>query len=159
MKGLYLRAILVVFLLPVTTEATAWRGITPLQSTRTDVERLLGRPKRVANYWATYHTATEVVTVFYSNGRQCGAGTNSAWDVPKNRVISITVVPKTIVLFSTLELDQSRYVKKKDPHKLNAVDYLNEEDGESINVVHGEITSFRYFAGSARSHLKCPKAQ
>lgn len=156
MKNFYLKAFLFIIFLPVTIEAKAWRSITPLQSTRIDVERLLGRPKRFANYWATYHTDNEVVTVYYSNGRRCSAAANSEWNIPANRVISMTVVPKTIVLFSTMRFDASKYERKNDPHKLNAIDYVNEKEGESINVVDGEITSFRYFAGSVSSHLKCP---
>ena len=49
-----------------------WRGITPLRSTKSDVESVLGKPTRLVNYWATYQTETDVISILYSNGRPCG---------------------------------------------------------------------------------------
>ena len=41
--------LLLMFLVP-TVGAKEWRGITPLKSTRADVERLLGKPNQLGRY-------------------------------------------------------------------------------------------------------------
>lgn len=133
----------------------SWRGITPLRTTRPEVERLLGKPVLSSNDSATYYTDAEAVSIRYSNGTPCGKSANSEWNVPAGRVISITVSPKTIIQFSSLNLDESKYRKSSDPHRLSAFEYTNIEEGESITVVNGEVTSFDYTADSASNHLKC----
>lgn len=110
----------------------------------------------VANYWATYETDTEAISILYSNGLPCGAGANSEWRASAGLVISITVAPKMIVAFSSLNLDESKYKKRFDPHKLNHIEYSNEEEGESISVTNGEVSSFTYSPSTAKSQLKCP---
>jgi hypothetical protein len=137
--------------------AKPWRGITPLRSTRLDVEHLLGAPMDGANHWATYKTETETVSILYSNGLPCGAGANSEWSVPEWIVVSITVAPKTITLFPAVNIDQSKYRVRLDPHRLNGSEYLNEKEGELAYVVNGEVSSFRYWAESGDDKLKCSK--
>ena len=138
--------------------AKPWRGITPLHSTRSDVERILGRSNDTRQHWTTYQTDTKAISVLYANGLPCGRGSNSEWKLPKGTVISITVAPKTILLLSDLHIDESKYRKLSDPHKLNTTEYFDQEEGESISVVNGEISSLTYFAASSDSYLRCPNA-
>lgn len=137
--------------------AKPWRNITPLHSTKSDVERVLGKPSQTSNHWSTYQTKTEAVSVLYSNGLPCGSGANSEWQVPKGTVVSITVALKSIVLFSALNVDESKFQKRKDPHMLNAIEYLDMGEGESISVVNGEVSTFEYFGTAADAHLRCSK--
>lgn len=58
-------------------------------------------------------------------------------------------------VFSSLNLDESKYRRSSDPHRLSAFEYTNVEDGESITVVNGEVTRFDYTADSGSNHLKC----
>jgi hypothetical protein len=146
-------------LLSTALSAKPWRGITPLHSKRSDVERIFGKPSKTSHQWSTYQTDTEAVSVLYSNGLPCGSGSNSEWQVPKGTVVSITVALKTIVLFSALTVDESKFQKTSDPHMLSAIEYLNGTEGESISVVNGEVKSFTYFGGAANSHLRCPNVQ
>ena len=155
MKKLFAAGFLAVIFLCGTAFSKSWRGITPLRTTRPDVERLLGKPVLSSNDSATYYTDVEAVSIRYSNGTPCGTSANSEWNVPAGRVISITVAPKTIIQFSSLNLDESKYRKSSDPHRLSAFEYTNIEEGESITVVNGEVTSFDYTADSASNHLKC----
>lgn len=139
--------------------AKPWRGITPLHSSRSDVERILGKPSRTSHHWSTYQTDSEAVSILYSNGLPCRSGANSEWRVPGGKVVSITVAPKTIVLFSALNLDMSKFQKLTDSHMLDRVEYLNKDEGESISIVNGEVSSFTYMAGSADGHLRCPNTE
>lgn len=77
---------------------------------------------------------------------------------PKDTVISITISPKTRVLFSSLNIDESKYQKLRDPHKLNRIEYRNNEEEESISVVNDEISSFTYFAGAKDFDLRCSRS-
>jgi len=56
----------------VVSQAKDWRGIVPLHSTRTEVEKLLGPPKNPSNQLATYKTESGMVTVMYASGNQTG---------------------------------------------------------------------------------------
>lgn len=49
-----------------------WRGLVPLRSTRSDVERLLGKPAIHPTAFENYNTETERVDVIYSPG-PCGS--------------------------------------------------------------------------------------
>ena len=155
MNKLFAAGILLVIFLCESAFAKSWRGITPLQETRAEVERRLGKPVLSSNDTATYYTDAEAVSIRYSTGTPCGKNANSKWNVPPGRVISITVVPKTIIQFSSLNLDESKYQKSSDPHRLSAFEYTNIEEGESITVVNGEVTRFDYTADSASNHFKC----
>lgn len=145
--------------LPITLNAKPWRGITPLHSKVADVEVILGKPSNTSHYWSTYQTETEAVSILYSNGLSCRSGANSHWRVPTGTVVSITVAPKSIIRFSTLGLNQSSFRIIKDPHKLNHIEYWNDQEGESISVVDDEISSFTYTASNNDSYLRCPSAQ
>jgi hypothetical protein len=136
-----------------------WRGITPLHSKRLEVEHVLGKPSNTSHHWSIYQTGAETVSILYSNGLPCQTGANSEWRVPKGTVVSITVALKTIVLFSALTVDESKFQKRNDPHMLNAIEYLNMTAGESISVVNGEVKTFEYFGSSADSHLRCPNVR
>ena len=50
MKLQIIAAIGMVMFLASASEAKSWRGITPLKSTRADVERLLGQPNGLGRY-------------------------------------------------------------------------------------------------------------
>ena len=154
MNKVFLASCIAVVFMCGSAFSKSWRNITPLSSTRSEVERVLGRPVLSSKHSATYHTNNEAVSIIYSNGLRCAVRANSEWNVPKNRVISITVAPKGIVLFSSLHLDETKYRKSADPHRLSAVEYTNVDEGESITVVNGEVSGFRYTADAASNHLR-----
>lgn len=135
--------------------AKDWRGITPLRSTRADVELLFGRSSIVDGSWAVYQTKEEAISVLFASGPPCGSNADNEWRVPRGTVISMTISPKTRVLLSTLNIDESKYQKIHDPHDLNRIEYRDKEKGESISVVDDEISSFRYFAASEDFILHC----
>ena len=137
--------------------AKPWRGITPLVSTRSQVEHVLGPPASFSNHWGTYYIETDSVSILYSNGKPCGAGANSRWKLPKGRVVSITVSPREIVPLSSLKLDELKYKKAADPHIRTAVHYSNFEEGESITVVNGEVSTIFYTADLTTNYPMCPK--
>ena len=70
-----------------------WRGIVPLKSTRTEIERVFGAPKYTSYSGAYYSLAKEIVVFDYQTTPckedQLGLG----WNVPIGTVVGIGVIP------------------------------------------------------------------
>jgi len=133
-----------------------WRGITPLHSTREDVERLIGPPIRPGGI--TYDLKTERVNVVYSDG-VCRKGQASEWNVPSGTVIGITIYPQTKLTLSDLRIDMSRFKKFINPHNPDSVFYNDDENGISIGTQHGEVDVVQYLPTRKDSYLRCPTAK
>lgn len=74
MKHTY-ATVIVILLIPglVVVKAKEWHGITPLHSTRVDVERFLGHAPQKKQL-TTYQTKKEAVSILYASGPPCGVG-------------------------------------------------------------------------------------
>lgn len=133
--------------------AKEWRGITPLRSTRADVERLLGRPESESG--GTYATEGERVLVTYSR-RPCDHG----WRVPVDTVISFFVHPKKPPKFSDLKLDVKRYERRRDYHVETIHYYIDPEAGINYTVESpGDlVTGVEYYAPLRDEALRCQPA-
>ena len=137
-----------------------WRGIVPLHSTRTDVERLLGPPADQNNdLMSIYKLEKEVVVVEYAAGPPCGADGPSAWRVPRGTVLGITVHPKTELYFSDLHIDVSRYKITDGGDVPNYVYYTDEREGNQYEVTQGLVMSITYFHTAKDGDLRCPASR
>jgi hypothetical protein len=151
------------FLLAVSPTAALlakdWHGITPLTSTRKDVERLLGPPTTDRGDIIFYDFEKETVSFRFSKG-SCGVG-SGGWNVPQDVVISVWVTPNPNVLkFTDLKLDATKYKKERDDHVQFIVEYVNEAEGVSYQVdtgADGMVTLIKHFPMSWESHLRCPE--
>lgn len=87
-------------------QSNSWRGLTPLVSTRTEVEKLLGPPKKDVFGRDTFSTDKDDLEVIYV-GPRCSSG----WDVSEDKVFSITTSPKSRgpTNFDDLKLDKSKF--------------------------------------------------
>ena len=100
---------LLVFLV-LTVEAKEWRGITPLKSTRADVERMLGKPNQLGRY----EIQNERVIITYSEG-PCNsafgslAKANCECLVAKDIVLKIAVTFDSPVKVSKLGIEKANY--------------------------------------------------
>ncbi len=128
-----MRVSILVFLLAfggLTVNAEPWRGIVPLRSTRADVERLLGKPLPGAlNSYVTYKLETEEVRVEYADQTLCSRPDRCECRVPDDRVLHVVVRPKTIIKFSSLELDKSKFHPIVNRENENNVAYSNSDAG------------------------------
>lgn len=144
------------------SQAKGWRGFVPLQSTRTDVERILGAPKESRGVASTYETKDERVLVFYSAG-QCKESQSNDWNVPRDTVVSITVHPNAKLLVDDLKLDKMKYKRVADYHVQGVVYYFSKEDGVRISArlfeKEGEdVDSITYEPTPEDSYLRCTAA-
>lgn len=137
--------------------SNSWKGIVPFQSTRNDVERVLGPPTRPCTEVCRYDTKTEGIFARYSN-EPCKSGEGSPLSIPPNTVISVTVYPETKTRLRDLRLDRRKFTKTKDPELHGYSTYTNSEIGVTYEVSDKNmILSIEWF-GSAKDiqRLRCP---
>ena len=105
--------VLFVMFITVELQAKEWRGITPLKSTRADVERLFGKE----NEWKRYQFENERAYIFYST-EPCGMkGVTEVTQkcrclIPEGTVVSINVTVEESRKFSALKLNQREFQKE-----------------------------------------------
>lgn len=144
---------LVALTLAAPPPAKEWRGITPLRSTRADVERLLGPPE--SGPGGVYATEGERVSVTYSR-RPCDYG----WRVPPDTVISFFVHPKKPPKLSDLGLDEKRYERRRDLHVETIYYYIDPRDGINYTVdsAGGVVTAVEHYPSLKDKALLCQPA-
>jgi hypothetical protein len=121
-----------------------------LHSTRTDVERLLGRSSDRCK--CIYKTASDVVYVEYVAAPCKGA--LPGWNVPSSTVLSLTVTSKAPQQFSTLGIDESKFVTTRD-HVMTTY-HTNRDEGIKYAVTStGMVESVSYIPSTNDSHLRC----
>lgn len=136
-----------------------WNGITPLKSTRTDVENILGKrnPDSKATDAASYTTKNEKVFVIYSGGN-CNIKLNGGWNVEKGKVISISVYPKIPLKFADYKFDKTKFSSYVEDYVIITT-YTNKTDGIgfSVNTEEETIGYLAYFPKSEDDYLLCEK--
>ena len=140
----------------------SWRGLTPLHSSRNDVERLLGRPNTLGTY-DVYRAENETVSVKYSKGT-C-KGPNVEWSVPDDTLVELTVTPSLSFLLRKLDLDLSKYERQdlfplpEIPNPPKVVNYINDLEGITIrSQSHGgteEVISITYRPSAKDNKFRC----
>lgn len=135
-----------------------WKGLIPLKSSRSDVEKILGKPRRSAPGPDIYENETERVDVRYARDR-CESW-SGGWNVPANTVLLIEVRPTKTLLLEDLSFDKSKYVARRWSHPSDWITYHNELEGISLEATDlGKNTEIvrviRYSPKSSDQTLKC----
>jgi hypothetical protein len=148
-----------VFSATVLSEAKEWRGIIPLHSTRVDVEHLLGTSvEKCKDLNCLYNLETETVFIIYASGAPCSKNdAASAWNVPRDTVIEITVRIKGRDgrPLSDLKIDISKYKKIADPENPALIYYINGEEGLRVEVSGDRYYGITYFQTAKDNQLLC----
>jgi|ERR1044071_911401 hypothetical protein len=150
-KIIFLYAFLTLALVSL-TQAQEWRRIVPLQSTRADVERLLGPAER--SYGVVYELEAGNLSIEYSSG-PCGGAKREGWNAPEETVISYSFSAKVKQRFADLKLNRKKFKKVKDRH-VGVIDYyINAQEGIMYEVQNGEVDYVEYYPSRAYKHLYC----
>lgn len=134
-----------------------WRKLTPLQSTRADVERLLGRSNEA--YFADYTLEEGSLSVIYSSG-PCRPDRKGGWNVPENVVVGLSFSPKNKKRVSELNLDPKKF-RKVVGGGVGGGDvggvlfYINDETGITYEVQRGRVDEVYYDPPGKYEHLYC----
>ncbi len=149
-----LSLIFITSIITQTAEVGAWRGITPLRSTRADVERLLGQPEQGSS--SLYQTSSERISVTYSV-RPC----DYDWQVPLGTVINISVHSKNPPAFAALKLDERKYEKRRAPHIESLYYYVNQAEGinYTVDAGAGVVTGVEYYPSAKDNNWRCSRAK
>ena len=132
MKTLAIRVLVLtaLLLIAVRVHAEPWRGIVPLKSTRSDVERLLGKPSPGnMKFYVTYERESEQVRVHYADKSVCTRTDDCECYVPDDTVLNVVVRLKNKTSFSSLRLDMSKFHPIVNPENPNNVAYSNSDAG------------------------------
>lgn len=124
-----------------------WKGIVPLHSTRTDVERQLGSPVHSCEEACVYKAANAKVVIVYSTG-SCQPGDSNRWRVPAGTVISLIVYPARNQRLKDLNLNFKSFEKTKDPELPGHWVYTDVRAGVSYQVSRGRVLSIEWFPAS-----------
>ena len=108
----------------VFAQSNSWNGLTPLRSTRADVEKLFGAAKECLS-GCTYRGEKVGLEVFYAE-RECDGG----WNVPKDTVIRFDLYSfDEGKSFDELKLDRNKFSYTVDDAMFGT--WTNPEDGLS----------------------------
>lgn len=139
----------------------AWQNIVPLQSTRKDVETLLGSPEQSRGVSAVFKLKDGRLRVFYSKG-YCKRPATNDWNVPPDTVVTLTFEPTSELMIADLKLDITKYEREDDPHLQRAVHYYNREAGIRLSTrlekEGEEVQSITYEPTEKDLHLRCQKS-
>lgn len=106
----------------VFAQSNSWNGLTPLRSTRADVEKLFGAAKRCLS-GCEYQTEKETIYVFYPR-HHCDGG----WNVRKDTVIEFAIPSSEKgKSFDDLKLDENKFSSTTDDAIFGT--WTNPEDG------------------------------
>ncbi|MDQ3908493.1 MAG: hypothetical protein M3268_09125 [Acidobacteriota bacterium] len=146
--------LLVFVLSPTSSRAKEWRGITPAQSTRADVVRLLGRCSDLKDSCEFKDDGGDVFIVF------AGAVADSfycAGRLPRDAVMLIDITPKPGLKFPDFGLDESTFRKLLSPEyeRRGLQLYEDAAAGVVVEAVSGAVHKISYMA-DAKDRQACP---
>ncbi len=135
-----------------------WKQIHLMRSTRTNVERLLGRSK-YRGYSAVYNVDDGVVHIEYYPFNSC---TQAGADLRLRRwtVVEIIYEPDNPVKLGELKLDLTKFRRvKESPDVPDLISYVNDEEGIDYTFDSNDDTlnNVRYFPGKRHDGLRCKK--
>ncbi|HKR60900.1 MAG TPA: hypothetical protein VJS64_14355 [Pyrinomonadaceae bacterium] len=151
--------------LPAVCFGKEWRGITPMRSTREDVERLLGPPppSKVGTKTnspdkgrSTYFLDEGQVDIVFA-GPEIPLAAYCVGMVPNGTVLMIQVTAKPGWTYSDFQPNDKEFRKfnAAEPSDLGYDGYFNEREGLVIRTFKGNVEQIIYLA-SAEDRNLCP---
>ena len=155
MLGILL-SIFILLLLSSISEAKEWRGLVPLQSTRKDVEKLLGPPPPPPNDGTMIYTLGEARSIYFTDeGRVFISYATHEFlervgcldSAPTDAVAFIQVTYKVKPSLSQLNIDETRFITfdPSEPPNIGFKAYVNDDDGIAICTQDGKVNDITYY--------------
>ena len=133
----------VICLSAATASAKPWRGVTPLRSTRSDVEKLLGPPTQED---AGYVFENERAQIIYSSQR-CQEDLPGGWNVPHDTVAEIQVTPIKDLSVTDLPVNWQS-LEPIYSVRSSRIDYLDDKEGTRYTTQDGFVRTITYLASA-----------
>ena len=138
--------------------STDWRGLTPLKSTRTDVERTLGRPDEIIGKEIVAYCFPDRVVYFgfHSNPNCERQLAYTSWNVTSDTLTAIDVTFRPQPLVADTGIDLTKYKKiEGGGDLLDRYNYLNDDDSFVIEVGNNYLAGYHYRPGRKHKNLRC----
>jgi|ERR1051326_109326 hypothetical protein len=130
------------------------------QSTRADVEKLLGKPIG-ESYGVTYKLKDGILYLTYYDFDHCKSryGFDADWNLPEWTVTEIVYRPNRLPKFSNFHLNLDKLHKARlNPETPSVMSYIDDLEGVEYAVESdGRLNSVRYFPGSRFDGFRCAK--
>jgi hypothetical protein len=137
---------------------TDWRRLSPLKSTRTDVERTLGRPDEIiGNETVAYRFPDRVVYFGFISNPNCERQLPyTSWNVTSHTLTAIDVNFRPQPLVADTDIALTKYKKiEAGGDLLDRYNYFNADDSFVIEVGNNYLAGYHYRPGSKQEHLRC----
>jgi hypothetical protein len=133
-----------------------WTQLKVLQSTRADVEKILGQPYEKANnpFFGSYRAKGGNVFIQYSMGL-CKPNYRGGWNVESQTVIDMAFFYYIEPTLKSLKLDKKKYKKVIEGDVLDIFTYKNDEDGIKYIVQKGKVETIVYYPTKKFDWLQC----
>ena len=155
----FLIACLIVFGSSQLPSTTNWRGLSPLKSTRTDVERTLGRPDEIiGREIVTYRFPDKVVYLGFHSNPNCERQLPyTSWNVTSDTVTGIYVIFRPARRVADMGIDLTKYKKIEiGGDLLDQYAYLNADASFVIEVAGSDhLRGYHYQPGTKHENLRC----
>jgi hypothetical protein len=154
----FLIACLIVFGSAQMPSTTEWRGLSPLKSTRTDVERTLGRPDEViGKEIVSYRLPDSVVYFGFHSNPSCERQlAYTSWNVTSDTLTGIDVIFRPQPLVAAIGISLSKYKRiKAGGDLLDRYYYFSADESFVIEVGDDYLAGYHYQPGSNQKHLRC----
>lgn len=154
----FLIACLILFGATQMPSTTDWRGLSPLKSTRMDVERTLGPPhQKIHDELLTYRFPDMEVYFSFTSNRNCQQQVPyTSWNVTSDTLTAIDVIFRPGPLVADTGIDLTKYKKiEVGGDLLNHYAYLNADYSFIIEVGNGYLAGYQYRPGNNQKHLRC----
>ena len=138
-----------------------WRGLSPLSSTRMDVERTLGPPDQNRDNEQLTYYLPDVVVYFYFNGNpKCSQKLPyTSWNVKPDTVTEIDVNLRHPPLLEETGIDLTKLKKiKGDFDLVNRYVYLNDDNSFAIEAEGKYVAGYHYRPGIKQKDLRCERS-
>ena len=124
-----------------TASARAWRGVIPLHSTKSEVEKLLGPPNEEE---AGYVFETERAVITYATQR-CHEDLPGGWNVPQDTVLEVQVFLLKDVVLADLPVNWQT-LEQIYSVRTSRIDYLDAKQGMRYATQDGLVRAITYLA-------------
>lgn len=141
---------------------TDWRGLSPLKSTRMDVERTLGPPdQNIDNEHLTYYFPDVVVYFYFTSNPKCKQKLPyTSWNVTADTLTGIDVNLRHPPLVEETGIDLTKFKKvKADFDMVDSHYYFNDDYSFSIEAGNKYVSGYHYQPGIKQEDLRCKAKQ
>jgi hypothetical protein len=114
-KVIILGIFILILVVPIYSQNQDWRRLIALESTREEVEKILGKSDKYFETYGTYHTATGKFAVWYSKGGCHKNVEGLQYNVPARKMTRLLVYLDKSLSLETYISNIKEYEKQESP--------------------------------------------